>query len=155
MAFRVESGRKVRLSYRILDKEGRLLEERTPEHPYEYEQGSGQIVAPVERALNGKTAGFKAEVHVNPRDGYGEYDPGLVAELPLSSFPNCDQLKVGMKYNTLGPSGQKMTVRVIDVEDDLVTVDGNHPLAGLELVFEVQILEVLGESESPGGAMVH
>jgi len=156
MAFRVESGSKVRISYRILDGDGRLLEERTPENPYEYEQGSEQILAPVERALDGKTAGFKTELHLSPAEGYGDYDPGLVADLPRASFPNRDQLKVGMKFNTRGPSGQAMTVRVIDVEDDVVTVDGNHPLAGLELVFEVQILEVLeGAGEPSGGTTVH
>lgn len=161
MAIRVEPGRKVRIVYRILDSEGRLLEERTPENPYEYEQGTGQIVLPVERALSGKTAGFKTEIQVSPREGYGDYDSALVTEMPRSGFPNSERLQVGMKFNTRGPNGQVMTVRVIEVEDESVTIDGNHPLAGLELLFEVRILEVLeGESEPSssggrGGRTVH
>lgn len=155
MAFRVEPGRKVRISYRIQEADGRLLEERTPETPYEYVQGSGQILAAVEQALLGKPAGFKTEIHLSPREGYGDYDPGLVVDLPRASFPNPDDLKVGMKFNTRGPSGETLTVRVIDLEDEQVTVDGNHPLAGLELVFDVQILDVLDDDPSPGGSTVH
>jgi len=156
MALRIEPGRIVRLAYRILDSDGRVLEEFTPEQPYEYRQGEGQIVGPVERALAGKTAGFRAEISVTPRDGYGDYDPSLVGELPLSGFPNGIQIKVGIKFNTIGPDLRNITIRVIGVDEDVVSVDGNHPLAGLDLVFAIQVLEVLegepNESEARDNA---
>jgi FKBP-type peptidyl-prolyl cis-trans isomerase SlyD len=148
MALRIEPGRIVRIAYRIVDSNNRLLEEFTPEKPYEYRHGEGQIVGPIERALLGKTAGFRAEVPVTPRDGYGDYDPSLVGDWPRSRFPNSSQIKVGMKFNTIGPDSRQITIRVIDVDDDKVSVDGNHPLAGLDLVFVIQVLEVR-EGEEP------
>lgn len=151
MALKVENDRIVVIAYRIVDSEGRLLEERTPETPYEYVQGSSQIVAPVERALEGKTAGFRCEVAVSPRDGFGDYDPDLVAELRRSQFPAAKNVQIGMKFNTVGPGGKMMVIRVIEVDGEKVTVDGNHPLAGLELVFEVRLLDVR-EGESGGAS---
>jgi len=148
MALRIENGRFVRIAYRILDNSGHVLEERTPENPYEYQQGQGQIVPSVEHALDGKTAGYRTEVSITPREGYGDYDPALVGELKRSNFPNSESLEVGMKFNTVGPHGHTVTLRVTSVGDDLVSVDGNHPLAGLDLVFELQVLGVF--EEHPG-----
>ncbi len=150
MALRIEPGRTVRIAYRILDTEGHLLEERTPEKPYEYRQGDGQIVGPVERGLAGKTAGFRAEIAVSPQDGYGAYDPSLVSDLPRASFPS-ETIKVGMKFNTVDPRGQQVTVRVIEVDQDTISIDGNHPLAGLDLIFEVHVLEVWAGENSDDG----
>jgi FKBP-type peptidyl-prolyl cis-trans isomerase SlyD len=144
MSVAIEKDMIVKLAYRLLDESGRVLEERTPESPYEYMQGRGQIVGPVERMVEGKTAGFRCEVHVTPKEGYGDYHPSLVVDIPRSSFPPHVELAVDMKFNTHGENGQPMTVRVIDISDDVVTVDGNHPLAGLELNFEVRVLDVRG-----------
>jgi FKBP-type peptidyl-prolyl cis-trans isomerase SlyD len=148
MAITIENDRVVRLAYRITDKEGRLLEEKTPEHPYEYLHGRGLINAPVEKALEGKTAGFRVDVFVSPREAYGEYDASLVAEMPRGSFPAGVEVTVGQRFNTLDRQGRTITVRVIDVEDDVVTVDGNHPLAGLEVFFEVRVLDVREATEA-------
>lgn len=142
MALRIENDRVVKLAYRITDNEGRVLDERTPEQAYEYLHGRGQIVAPVERVLEGKTAGFTAEVSVAPRDAYGEYQTSLVAELPRSHFPKNVDIKVGMKFSTEGQNAQSITVRVTSVEKDVVTIDGNHPLAGIDLIFDLKVLDV-------------
>jgi FKBP-type peptidyl-prolyl cis-trans isomerase SlyD len=142
VAIKVQADRVVSIAYRMLDGDGRVLEERTPENPYEYLQGRGQIVGAVERALEGKTAGFRAEIHVDPSDAYGQYDPALVVEIPRTQFPKTVELSVGMKFNTTGPNGQSITVRVIEIRGKTVTVDGNHPLAGIDLRFEVRVLDV-------------
>jgi FKBP-type peptidyl-prolyl cis-trans isomerase SlyD len=168
MSVVIEKDRIVKLAYRLLDTSGRVLEERTPENPYEYMQGRGQIVTPVERALEGKTVGFVDEVMVSPREGYGDYHPGLVIDIPRSSFPPHVELKVDMKFNTHGENGEPMTVRVTEIRKDVVTVDGNHPLAGLDLIFEVKVLDVraasIDETESgrpgapplaPGSSQIH
>lgn len=142
MAIKIEADRIVRITYQITDREGHLLDERTPENFYEYVHGSGQIVGPVERALAGKTAGYVVEVAVSPRDGYGEYNSSLVCDVPREHFPADIDVEVGMKFSTPGPNGQTTTVRVIEIDDRVVTVDGNHPLAGIELNFEVRVLDV-------------
>ena len=157
MSVIIEKDRIVKLVYRLLDTSGRLLEERTPENPYEYMQGRGQIVPPVERALEGKTVGYNDHISVLPIEGYGDYHPGLVIDIPRKSFPSEVELKVDMKFNTHGENGEPMAVRVIDIRKDIVTVDGNHPLAGLELIFDVKVLDVRAASNDetehgrPGG----
>lgn len=147
MSVVIELDRIVKLTYRLLDADGRVLDERTPANPYEFMAGRGQIVAPVERAILGKTAGFRCEVHVTPREGYGDYKPDLVVDIPRTSFPADLEIEVDMKFNTQDPNGDPMTVRVIEVSKSVVTVDGNHPLAGLELDFEVRVLDVRAASE--------
>jgi FKBP-type peptidyl-prolyl cis-trans isomerase SlyD len=148
MATKIKQNTVVRLVYRLTDSDGRLIEDRTPENPFEFLQGLGQVVAPVERAIEGKTAGFRCEVTVSPRDGYGEYDPSLVVEIPQEEFPEGRTIEVGMKFNTMGPRGKPVVVRVIAAEDGVVTVDGNHPLAGLELIFELRVLDVREATET-------
>lgn len=168
MSVIIEKDRIVKLTYRLLDTGGRLLEERTPENPYEYMQGRGQIVTPVERAIEGKTVGYTDKVAVTPREGYGDYQPGLVIDIPRKSFPSGVDLKSDMKFNTHGENGDPMTVRVIEIRKDVVTVDGNHPLAGLELIFEVKVLDVRvasndetefgrpgGPPLAPGSSQIH
>jgi FKBP-type peptidyl-prolyl cis-trans isomerase SlyD len=166
MAITIEDGRVVQLSYRIVDSTGRVLDERTPEQPYEYIHGQSQIVPPVERAVQGRTAGFTCEVNVTPRDAYGDYKPALVIDIPRSNFPANLEVKVGMKFNTTDPDGRTLNVRVIETSDEAVTVDGNHPLAGLDLIFEVKVLSVREPSPAekaqfaprplgPGSSSIH
>lgn len=147
MVVKVENDCVVRIAYRISDVDGHLMEERTPDHAYEYLHGRAQIVGPVERALEGKTPGFQAEISITPRDGYGEYDPALVTEVSRDLLPTDIEIAVGMKFSTQTASGVSLTVRVIEIEDDIVTLDGNHPLAGLELIFDVKVLSVRAATE--------
>ena len=143
MALKILAGRQVQLAYRLTDLEGNVLEERTPDHVYEYIQGQGQILPALENVLNGKTAGYTAEMQLTAREAYGEYDQDLVAEIPRSQLPVAVGLEVGMKFNTSGPEGQNMVVRLISIDDDVVTLDGNHPLAGMDIIFEVRVLGVI------------
>ena len=142
MGLRITDGMAVKIAYRMSDSDGRVLEERTPENPYEYIQGNGQIVGPLERAVAGKTAGFATEVSITPRDGYGDYDSSLVTTVSRKHLPAELEVQVGMKFNTISPLGTPMIVRVIEVNGDKVTLDGNHPLAGLELNFDLRVLDV-------------
>ncbi len=143
MALKIQAGRQVQLAYRLTDLEGRLLEERTPENIYEYIQGQGQILPALENILNGRTAGYTAEMQLTAREAYGDYDQDLVAEVPRSQLPVAVGLEVGMKFNTAGPDGRSMVVRLISLDDDMVTLDGNHPLAGMDIIFEVRVLGVV------------
>jgi FKBP-type peptidyl-prolyl cis-trans isomerase SlyD len=146
LGLRIAEGLKVRVAYRLLDSDGRLLEERTPEDAFQFVHGDGSILGSVERALLGKTAGFSCEVSVGSRDGYGEYDSSLVTEVPRSHFGADVDVKIGMKFNTVGLSGEPVVVRVIEFDEKTVTLDGNHPLAGLDLMFELRVLDVADPS---------
>lgn len=142
MSRRVRADRVVTLSYELRDDQGNALESRTPENPAMYIQGRGQLLTAVERALEGQTPGFTTVVRLDPRDAYGAYRPDLVTEVPRSMFPQAREIEPGMKFDTVGPDGQPLVVRVVEATEETVTLDGNHPLAGVALVFELKILDV-------------
>ena len=146
MGIRIARGMKVKIAYLLTDSDGRVLEERTPENPYEFIQGDGAIVAALERSVEGKTAGFSTEISLSPREGYGEYNSALVTDVPRTHLPAEIDLLIGMKFNTMGADGEPVIVRVTEFNDRVVTLDGNHPLAGLDLTFELRVLDVADPS---------
>jgi FKBP-type peptidyl-prolyl cis-trans isomerase SlyD len=142
MSERIASGKTVRLAYRVLDAEGRLLEERTPESPAVFRQGEASVLPAIERALEGQGAGYRATLRLAAEDAYGPYDPSLLAEVERASFPQGADVRPG--------GGEALVVRVLEADGDSVSLDGNHPLAGIDLVFELSVLGV-GDAEPGGG----
>jgi FKBP-type peptidyl-prolyl cis-trans isomerase SlyD len=151
MAIQIKSGCKVQMTYRLLDTAGSVLEEKTPDSPYEYIQGEGQILPAIERIVEGKTAGYQFEVQLSPREAYGEYNSALVTDVKREVFPAEVEISQGMKFSTQGPTGRPVVVRVLEVDDEVVTIDGNHPLAGIEIIFELRILEVTAAERGVDG----
>lgn len=142
MSIRVGEGTRVTLVYRLQTSTGDVLEERTPENPFVLEFGKGQTLPAVESVIKGKTEGFEASIGIAAKEAYGEFDDELVTSVPVSTFPKPDDVQVGMKYSTRDPLGQEITVRVVAIDEHGVTVDGNHPLAGLDIEIDLKILEV-------------
>jgi FKBP-type peptidyl-prolyl cis-trans isomerase SlyD len=142
MSIRVGEGTRVTLAYRLQTERGDVLEERTPENPFEFSFGSGQTLPAIENVIRGKTEGFTASLGVAAKEAYGEFDDQLVATVPVDSFPKPQDVQVGMKFTTLGPNGEELAVRVVEVLEDQVTVDGNHPLAGVDIEIDLKILRV-------------
>ncbi|MCM2281053.1 MAG: peptidylprolyl isomerase [Bdellovibrionaceae bacterium] len=147
MSLRVRVDRVVTLAYEIRDDQGNEIEIRSPESPALYIHGRGQLLSEVEAVLEGKTPGFSTTVRLEARQAYGEYQPELAIEMPREAFPQGQALDVGMKFDTVGPDGKPLVVRVTAVDSDVVTLDGNHPLAGISLLFEVRVLDVREASE--------
>ncbi len=142
MSIRVGEGTRVTLTYRLQTNRGDVLEERTPENPFILEFGKGQTLPAVEAVIKGKTEGFEASIGIAAKEAYGVFDDELVTSVPLSTFPKVADVQVGMKYSTQGPLGEEITVRVVEVDEENATVDGNHPLAGLDIEIDLKILEV-------------
>jgi FKBP-type peptidyl-prolyl cis-trans isomerase SlyD len=132
----------VTVSYTLLDPNANFLEQRTAQQPLEYIHGYEQIMPALERALEGQTAGYEASIRIEAGEAFGHYNSDLAVEMSRAQFPPGLDVNVGMKFNTLGPNGSPLIVRVLEVSEEKVWVDGNHPLAGINLVFEVRILEV-------------
>lgn len=147
MSRRVRPDSVVTLAYELRDDQGNELEIRTPENPLMYIQGRGQLLTSVEKALDGQTPGFSTTIRLDPRDAYGSYKPELVAEMPREAFPIDREIVEGMKFETSGPDGQLLVVRIVEIDDKTVTLDGNHPLAGVALVFDVRVLGVREATE--------
>lgn len=132
----------VGLIYTLKDSEGEIIEERSSEDPLMYIQGADQLLPAVEKAVDGKPVGFKAEIHLAAADAYGDYDEELVAEVERSEFPKDVNITIGMKFETQDPDGEPVLVEVIEVDSEKIVVDGNHPLAGIDLQFALEVKSI-------------
>jgi FKBP-type peptidyl-prolyl cis-trans isomerase SlyD len=145
--------------YTLKDDDGNTIDTSEGQEPLPYLHGAGNIVPGLERELEGKVIGDKVSVIVKPVDGYGELNETLKQELPKSMFAGIDDIEAGMDFQAETDNGQEM-VTVTNVEGDTVTIDGNHPLAGKNLHFDVEVTEVReasseelehGHVHGPGG----
>src|SRR5246127_2387380 len=131
----------VTLHYTLKDDAGEVLDSSSSGEPLAYLHGHGNLVPGLERELAGKGVGDKLQVTLSPADGYGEYDPKLVQQVPRRALKGIANLGVGMRLEAQrdhgghGGSGSR-------VAGDLVTLDGNPPLAGKKLPFEVEVAGV-------------
>jgi FKBP-type peptidyl-prolyl cis-trans isomerase SlyD len=137
--------------YTLKDDDGNTIDTSEGQEPLPYLHGAGNIVPGLERELEGKVIGDKVSVIVKPVDGYGELNETLKQELPKSMFAGIDDIEAGMDFQAETDNGQQM-VTVTKVEGDTVTIDGNHPLAGKNLHFDVEVTEV---REASGEELEH
>jgi len=128
--------------------DGEVVDTSEDGDPIIFLQGAGQIIPGLEKAIYGLTAGDKKSVTVNPEDGYGEIDPDSIVEVPKDEFPEDFPLELGVEItvNTEDEDDEsleeEMEATIIAINEDTVTLDFNHPLAGKSLNFDVNILEV-------------
>jgi FKBP-type peptidyl-prolyl cis-trans isomerase SlyD len=138
---KAEHGRVVSLHYTLTDDLGVLLDSSRGQESFSYLHGYGSIIPGLESALEGCEAGFNSAIHVAPADGYGEYNPQAVFGVPREQFPPTEDIQAGMQVQGEGEHGV-MNFTVVDVNDQEVMLDANHPMAGKTLHFEVEVLEV-------------
>jgi FKBP-type peptidyl-prolyl cis-trans isomerase SlyD len=128
--------------------DGEVVDTSEDGDPIIFLQGAGQIIPGLEKAIYGLTAGDKKSVTVSPEDGYGEIDPDSIVEVPKDEFPEDFPLELGVEItvNTEDEDDEsleeEMEATIIAINEDTVTLDFNHPLAGKSLNFDVNILEV-------------
>ena len=142
----IAEGTVVAIDYMLTDDEGNLLDQSQSDQPLIYLHGHKNIIPGLESALLGKIEGENFEVRVAPTDGYGETNPELEQIVPRDRFQGVESLEVGMQFQANTDQGP-VSVRVIKVEDDDVTVDGNHPLAGMPLNFSVTVRSIREATE--------
>lgn len=136
----------VQFNYTLTNNKGETLDQSQGE-PLAYLHGHGNIIPGLERELEGKQAGDKLTVTVAPADAYGEYMAEAVQEVPRSNFQGVDTIEKGMQFQSQTDDGHVMLVTVKDANDEIVVVDGNHPLAGQTLTFDVEIVDVRKASD--------
>ncbi|MCK9237932.1 MAG: peptidylprolyl isomerase [Thiopseudomonas sp.] len=132
----------VAIDYTLRNDEGEVLDSSEGVQPLVYLHGAANIIPGLEQALVGKKVGDALSVTVEPELAYGEYITELVATLGRSMFEGVDELQVGMQFHASAPDGGMQIVTVRDIDGEDVTVDGNHPLAGQRLSFEVEVKDV-------------
>jgi FKBP-type peptidyl-prolyl cis-trans isomerase SlyD len=138
----ISNGKVVNLSYSLKNDAGKLLDRADPGEPFSYLHGAQQIVPGLESALAGMKVGDKKKVTVAPQDGYGEVNDSLKLVVSRAQFPKEAELEAGMQFETHSDDGQGIVFTVEKIEEDKVHIDGNHPLAGQTLHFDVEVLAV-------------
>lgn len=131
----------VSIHYTLKDDSGEVLDTSSGREPLSYLHGHGNIIPGLEQALEGTAAGHRSQVAVEPAEGYGEANPDLVFEAPREQFPADLKLEEGTRVYAEGPQG-RVTFRVVQLTEKGAMLDGNHPLAGKRLLFDVEVVEV-------------
>ena len=131
----------VLIDYRLTDDQGQEIDSSEGHGPLAYLHGHGNIVPGLEQALEGRRLGDNLKVSVEPALGYGEHNPALTQTLPSSMFGGVEQIAPGMQFHAQTDHGIEV-VTVTGVNGDEVTIDGNHPMAGKTLHFDVTVREV-------------
>ena len=137
----------VSFHYTLTDDDGQQLDSSAGKEPLAYLHGAGNIIPGLENALTGKAVGDSMSVAVSAAEGYGEVQNELIQDVPRTSFQGVDEIEVGMQFEAQTGQGGTVPVTVTAVSDETVTVDGNHPLAGKNLNFDVSIEAVRDATE--------
>ncbi len=134
--------------YTLKDKDGKVLDASIDrDAPLEYLHGAANIIPGLERELLGMQPGEKKNVKVEPADGYGTRRDDLVISIPRSSIEFDGEIVTGMRFHAEDADGCIHAFTVVDVSNDKVKMDGNHPLAGVTLFFDVEIVNVREATE--------
>ena len=138
-----QNGSTVKVHYTgTLKADGSQFDSSEGRDPLEFKMGEGMVIAGFEKAVIGKSAGDSVTVEIPPEDGYGEPNEQLVFQVRKEQIPSNVELEAGIMLEIRTEDGQPAYVRVTEFTDELVTLDGNHPLAGQTLVFDIEVVEV-------------
>ncbi|MBE0368860.1 FKBP-type peptidyl-prolyl cis-trans isomerase [Pseudoalteromonas aurantia] len=135
----------VKMHYSVLDNDKNTIDNSFDGEPLLFIIGTGYLIPGLEDAIIDKVAGDTLSVTVEPEQGYGERYDELMQAVPKSMFDGME-IEVGMQFRASTDDGDQM-VMIIDIQDEEVIVDGNHPLSGITLHFDVEILEVRDATE--------
>ncbi|MEQ8807590.1 MAG: peptidylprolyl isomerase [Imperialibacter sp.] len=135
----------VSIHYTLKDNEGTTLDSSVGDQPLLYLHGIGNLIPGMEEGLDGKVKGDKVEIKVSQEKGYGVRDERMIQKMPRTAFGD-QKVEVGMQFNAGTKNGQQV-VTVTKVEMDGITIDGNHALAGVDLNFSVEVLDVRDASK--------
>ena len=145
----------VSIHYTLRDNQGNVLDSSSGRDPLQYIHGRGNLIIGMEEGLEGKSTGDQLDLKIAPEKGYVERNDKLIQKVPKTAF-GAQKVDKGMQFNT--EKGQVVTITEVGTED--VTVDGNHPLAGVPLNFEVEVVSIReaskdeiehGHVHGPGG----
>ncbi len=137
-----KSGDTVKIHYTGTLADGTEFDSSAGRDPLEFALGSGQVIPGFDRAVDGMAIGESKSVTIEPEDAYGERHEQLVQEVPRSALPDDMEAEVGMQLQSQSPDGQVFQLVVTAIGDDSITVDGNHPLAGHALNFDIELVAI-------------
>jgi peptidylprolyl isomerase len=139
---KAKKGDKVKVHYKGTLKNGEQFDSSAGRAPLEFTVGAGQMIAGFDQAIPGMSVGEKKTITIAPKDAYGEKNEDAIIEFPKSNIPNDMKLEPGMKLQLRNEAGHPVPVTVAEVKDDVVVLDANHHLAGKELIFDIELVDI-------------
>ena len=136
----------VSIHYTLTNDDGEVLDSSIGDDALVYLHGRENIISGLEKALVGKVAGDKFNVRIAPENAYGELTDDMIQVISRDMFEGIDDIEVGMQFHADVSYGSGV-VTVVSIDDDNITIDGNHPLAGLALTFDVEVIDVRAATE--------
>jgi peptidylprolyl isomerase len=139
----VKNGDVVKVHYTGKLTNGEQFDSSTGRAPLEFTVGAGQMIKGFDDAMPGMTVGEKKTVNISPDDAYGQMNEDAIIEFPKQNVPPDMRLEIGMKLELRNENNQPFPVTVTDIKDDMIILDANHTLAGKELVFDIELMEIV------------
>lgn len=143
---KVKSGDKVKVHYHGRLEDGTTFDSSAGREPLEFEVGSGLVIKGFDDGVMGMGVGEKRTINIPVDEAYGPKDPERMVEFPKANFPPDMKPEVGMRLNMTGGHGEVIPVVIAEVGEDTVLLDANHPLAGEPLIFDIELVEIVGGS---------
>lgn len=137
-----KKGDKVKVHYTGRLKDGTQFDSSAGRAPLEFEVGAGMMIKGFDAAVNGMEVGQKVTAEIAAADAYGEANPQLIIDVPRTNLPPDLNPQVGQQLGMTQPNGQQVPVKVKEVHDDKIVIDANHDLAGKDLVFDIELVEI-------------
>lgn len=142
----VKNGDKIKVHYHGKLANGETFDSSEGREPLAFEVGSGMVIKGFDEGVKGMKVGDKKTINIAAEEAYGPSNPDLVIEMPKDRFPEDLQLEVGIPLVMSNQEGQQFQVRVDEIKENGVVLDANHPLAGKELIFDLELTEIEGAS---------
>ena len=142
----VKSGDKVKVHYHGKLTNGETFDSSAGREPLEFEVGSGMVIKGFDDGITGMQVGEKKTINIPFHEAYGPKNPEMIIEMPKDRFPKDMEIETGMPLAMNDGQGQQFQVIIVEIKDDLVMLDANHPLAGEDLVFDLELVDIAGTS---------
>ena len=139
-----KKGDKVKVHYHGKLTNGETFDSSSGREPLEFEIGSGSVIKGFDEGVSGMKVGEKKTINIPVDEAYGERSEDMLIEFPKDRFPKDMEIKEGMQLMMSNGTGQNIPVIVTEVNDDAVILDANHPLAGEDLIFDIELVEIIG-----------
>ncbi len=140
----VKSGDRIKVHYHGRLTNGETFDKSEGREPLEFEVGSGMVIKGFDDGVTGMAVGDKKTINIPAAEAYGEKNEEMVIHMPKDRFPKDMEIEVGMPLVMSDNNGHQHQVVIIDIKEDEVVLDANHPLAGEELIFDLELVEIIG-----------
>ena len=141
----VKNGDTVKVHYHGRLSDGTTFDSSDGREPLEFEVGSGMVIKGFDDGVVGMEVGDKRTLEIPADEAYGDKNPDMLVEFPKEQFPEDMKPEVGMRLNMTNGGGQVIPVVITEVKDESVILDANHPLAGEDLVFDIELVDISGK----------